>query len=71
MEQFSAAFDAQRREIGTITKFRALRGDDEFGSTVITGERKTVLAHTPMKKEGGDWRPCPKEGPLGELLPPP
>ena len=71
VELFRARFDEQMRDIDSLKTFEALRGDNKVGSVVVTGTRKTVIAHTPMHKEGGKWRPCPTAGPLGELEPRP
>lgn len=69
LELFRARFDEQMRDIGAITRFHALRASEKLGSVVVTGSQKTVQALTPMRKEGGQWRPCPTAGPLGELKP--
>jgi len=56
-------------DLGAIKSFRPLRGDVKVGYTVLTGQRRELTSLMPVTKEGGSWKPCPVDQPLGTLVP--
>jgi hypothetical protein len=68
-EVFQTQLASQLKEIGKIKRIENLRGEKNIGTAVLFGELKSVIVDTPMKKEGGRWKPCPVSGPLDHLEP--
>lgn len=66
---FRSQLASQLTEIGKIKRIENLRGEKNIGSAVLFGELKSVIVDTPMKKEGGHWRPCPVNMPFDHLEP--
>jgi hypothetical protein len=68
-EVFQSQLASLLKEIGRIKRIEDLRGGKNLGTAVLFGELKSVIVDTPMKKEGGRWRPCPVSGPFDHLEP--
>ena len=68
-QAFHDRLQVQLMEIGQVQEINPLRGQTGEGYTALLGNRRSVIAVTPMKKENGRWKPCPTTEPLGGLEP--
>ncbi len=70
-DEFQRRLQARLASLGPIRDLHPLRGGDAVGVTIVEGTLQTVAVDTPMRKEEGSWKPCPRRDPFGEIRPPP